>query len=68
MQHHREKAIRRVVPAGAVYWFETIKVADEAHARVALNDWVFRAIGGNKEVDRDGWGLSLLGVAQEIDS
>jgi len=61
METRQAKAVRRVVPAGATYWFKTLSVADPKTAEKAIRTWRGRPCSGEDLIDRDGWGLSLLG-------
>ena len=53
----KPRAVRRLVPAGAVYWFEIVQGDAEAIARLWL------APLADREQDRlDGFGLALPGL------
>jgi CRISPR-associated protein Cmr3 len=57
MKERKPKAIRRLAPAGSVYWFEIIE---------APNDWIdalwLSPISDTEQDRRDGFGLSAPGV------
>lgn len=51
MHHHRPKATRKAVAAGAVYWLETLTPADHIAALA------FTAISDDPQTQRDGFGI-----------
>ncbi len=56
----KPRAVRRLVPAGAVYWFEVL-----AGAEHAPNLWL-RAVSDQEQDRRDGFGLALPGIWNDI--
>jgi CRISPR-associated protein Cmr3 len=57
MEHGKMRAVRRMVPAGAVYWFRIVEETGEALAGM----WM-RPICDDEQDCRDGLGLALPGV------
>ncbi|MBE3584335.1 MAG: type III-B CRISPR module-associated protein Cmr3 [Limnochordaceae bacterium] len=57
LERHRPKPLRRVVPAGSVYFFEVVGGSPERLADVWL-----RPVADSEQDRRDGFGLALWGV------
>lgn len=54
MHHHRPKAMRKAVAAGAVYWFETLTNAED------ITPLAFAPISDDPQARRDGFGIASL--------
>lgn len=57
VQQRKPKAIRRMVPAGSVYWFDIVRTADDWPNRLWLH-----SICDNPQDRRDGFGLTVAGI------
>jgi CRISPR-associated protein Cmr3 len=60
MVARKPKAIRRVTPAGSVYWFEIVKATEDWAKKLWLTP-----ISDSEQDRRDGFGLVLPGIWKE---
>lgn len=51
------RTVRRLVPAGAVYWFEVC-----GDKKLSPEDWWLKSVSNESERANDGYGLALLGT------